>query len=178
MVLLKEYKEFLESDIMKHEKSAKKTLKILKMFATGKYKTKEIADEVKTTQRYVQIVIGFIDEYRKYGRTRDVPIFTVLDLLYIAENPDKIEEVIERKYLDFHKRTVKRDLKRSSTSKSHIVKRAKLRADILDRDNYTCTKCGSHVALEIHHIKKVSDYEHLEFDKDNCITLCHECHER
>jgi len=39
-----------------------------------------------------------------------------------------------------------------------------------------CLKCGSDKDLTIHHIKPVSKYPLLEFDKKNCIILCKKCH--
>lgn len=49
-----------------------------------------------------------------------------------------------------------------------------LRKTILQRDDYTCLKCGRHKDLEIHHITPVcfggSDFS------GNLITLCHRCH--
>jgi ribosomal protein L37AE/L43A len=47
---------------------------------------------------------------------------------------------------------------------------------VLERDNYICQECGSQYKLQSHHIKRYCDYPELEFDVDNGITLCKECH--
>ena len=49
-----------------------------------------------------------------------------------------------------------------------------IKKEILIRDNYTCTKCGSKNNLQIHHI-----IYHSNGGKDtmeNLITLCKQCH--
>lgn len=51
---------------------------------------------------------------------------------------------------------------------------------ILERDNYTCQKCGIRFrekrVMEVHHIKPVSRYPSLVLDISNGITLCRNCH--
>jgi len=51
---------------------------------------------------------------------------------------------------------------------------------ILERDNYTCQKCGVRFrekeAMEVHHIKPVSKHPSLVLDIENGITLCKNCH--
>jgi len=64
------------------------------------------------------------------------------------------------------------------------------RAEVLKRDKYTCQRCGwtfvpkenvesyyqyTYSSLEVHHIIPIKDGG-VEFDKKNCITLCHKCH--
>jgi len=39
-----------------------------------------------------------------------------------------------------------------------------------------CVLCGSCINLEVDHIKPLSRYLHLALDKNNCRTLCKECH--
>lgn len=50
------------------------------------------------------------------------------------------------------------------------------RANVLKRDNYTCTKCDKTSNLEVHHIKRFADYKELRYDMNNGITLCEGCH--
>lgn len=59
------------------------------------------------------------------------------------------------------------------------------RQDVLQRDNYTCQKCGVgrvesykklNEDLHIHHVKPISRRPELAFEEDNVITLCRRCH--
>jgi 5-methylcytosine-specific restriction endonuclease McrA len=53
-----------------------------------------------------------------------------------------------------------------------------LRQMVLERDNYTCQKCGSTENLQCHHILPVAVEPLLSADVDNCITLCYNCHRK
>lgn len=49
--------------------------------------------------------------------------------------------------------------------------------DVLERDDFTCQKCGKKGGnLQIHHIKEWSKHPELRFNKENCMTLCMKCH--
>lgn len=51
---------------------------------------------------------------------------------------------------------------------------------VLERDNYTCQKCGLRAKerriMHVHHIKSVSEYPSLVLDVSNGTTLCKNCH--
>ena len=56
-----------------------------------------------------------------------------------------------------------------------------LRQLVLERDNYTCQKCGKDqdeltVGLHCHHIIPYVNSPIEADDPDNCITLCKDCH--
>lgn len=57
-----------------------------------------------------------------------------------------------------------------------------LRKIVLERDNWTCQKCGQskeknlELELHCHHIDPVINNPVESADVDNCITLCKECH--
>jgi 5-methylcytosine-specific restriction endonuclease McrA len=53
---------------------------------------------------------------------------------------------------------------------------SELRQMVLERDEYTCQKCGSTENLHCHHILPVAIEPLLSADVDNCITLCKQCH--
>ena len=55
------------------------------------------------------------------------------------------------------------------------VSYARLRKEILERDNWRCQVCGRLKNLDVHHLRRRSALgEDLE---TNLITLCRECHE-
>jgi 5-methylcytosine-specific restriction endonuclease McrA len=63
--------------------------------------------------------------------------------------------------------------------------RDKVREKIRTRDNHTCKFCGvkwdgKGNKFPVHHKdlnnKKTRQYDRLEFEKNNLITLCHSCH--
>ena len=76
------------------------------------------------------------------------------------------------------------------TSKRNLLqyKFAKLKKEILIRDDYKCRVCGYELdtsffhgrnkQLEIHHIIPASEEMALYLDKDNLITLCEDCHKK
>jgi len=61
-------------------------------------------------------------------------------------------------------------------SKSPRYKR--WRKKVVDRDNYTCQKCGSKKQPQAHHLKNKKDYPELMFNVDNGQTLCYKCHKK
>jgi len=52
-----------------------------------------------------------------------------------------------------------------------------LRQIVLERDSYTCQKCGDNkAALHCHHITPATQNPGFADDPDSCITLCKTCH--
>lgn len=56
-----------------------------------------------------------------------------------------------------------------------------LRQLVFKRDNYTCQKCDTHKdtldsGIHCHHIFPLNESPVESADKDNCITLCEDCH--
>lgn len=52
------------------------------------------------------------------------------------------------------------------------------RTAVLERDNYTCQKCGTKEKVQAHHIKSYNDYPDLRFVVSNGQTLCLSCHRK
>ena len=63
---------------------------------------------------------------------------------------------------------------------------AELKERVLFRDDYVCQSCKfqfiedyyQRKPLHVHHIVPLSRDASLEFDEDNCITLCEDCHKK
>lgn len=67
---------------------------------------------------------------------------------------------------------------KSSIGKN-TYKKCKNIIKILERDNYSCQKCGCKTNLTIHHPdgRKFARYNNYQkYKPDKCITLCKECH--
>lgn len=54
----------------------------------------------------------------------------------------------------------------------------KRRVDILQRDNFKCTVCGSNEFLDIHHVDYITGTRAWEYPNDMLKTLCRKCHEK
>lgn len=55
----------------------------------------------------------------------------------------------------------------------------KKRLEIMQRDNFTCCKCGcTHKELQVHHIKYIKGRKPWEYDNEDLVTLCNDCHEK
>ena len=53
------------------------------------------------------------------------------------------------------------------------------RADVLERDEYTCQYCGKKGGvLNAHHKKEYAKYPELRYEVENGVTLCEECHRK
>ena len=50
-----------------------------------------------------------------------------------------------------------------------------VRLKALDRDNWTCRKCGGRGRLEVDHIQPLEDGGEL-YDLSNLMSLCKKCH--
>ena len=93
-------------------------------------------------------MVGIKDCIVRRGCKRDCPVF-------------KKQKYIEGQ----HKNSNKRE------------NQTELREIILERDDYTCQKCGkTNINLFCHHIDPVINNPIESFDIDNCITLCDNCH--
>lgn len=50
------------------------------------------------------------------------------------------------------------------------------KTEILERDNYTCQKCGATSHLNVHHLSYEKDKRAWEYPNEQLVTLCYECH--
>lgn len=50
------------------------------------------------------------------------------------------------------------------------------RKSVLQRDGFSCSRCGLTDHLQVHHIKPYAVNHLLRYDIDNGLTLCRSCH--
>jgi hypothetical protein len=72
----------------------------------------------------------------------------------------------------FNKQIYQEGFKRYTSRESQPA----LRKLVLERDNWTCQKCGSTKDLHCHHFEGIEINPVESADIDNCITLCKKCH--
>jgi len=76
-----------------------------------------------------------------------------------------------KKQIEWEKKAEKYALEREVEQRYY----SQVRKRILERDEWTCQKCGQAMSkLEVHHIIKVKEGR-IDTD-DNLISLCHKCH--
>lgn len=67
------------------------------------------------------------------------------------------------------------ELPKSSMYQTNEWKR--LRAEVI-REQECCTYCGSHINLQVHHIKRHYGNPNIFFDKENLLVVCEQCHSK
>lgn len=140
--------------------------------------TSNIAKVVGRSVNWIRQIIKEDTDYdfKKFGRSKNTLMFTPLDILYIANNPDKINDLLERKYRDYYIQRDQTDKRYSLTSPLMIESKRKLRSLVFNRDGFRCVECGTSIALEVHHLLAIDTYPEYELDESNCVTLCYGCH--
>lgn len=86
---------------------------------------------------------------------------------------------LKEKIVELQNENIELGKKRSYRKSDNPIKSKEykeFRKKILERDNYTCQKCGSKEKLQVHHIKSRKKYPELIMNEQNCITLCIVCH--
>ena len=111
-------------------------------------------------------------------------------LKWQKENPEKTKEY-DRKYYRSHKKEIN-EKQRKHYAKLHPNAESKrcerhernweyASKKTLERDNFTCQKCGSKLNVEVHHKdgtgrSQSRQRKEMNNNPDNLITLCHRCH--
>lgn len=133
-----------------------------------------LADELKVAMPYKNSVVRFAQ--LKYGVTitkRDAQKWLVK--LAIAGEFDKWP--IQTKKTKENKHKIKSHKKRCNEYEEFLMSPYwhKVRTIILERDNYTCIKCGNTTNLHVHHLTYANHLDELNH-LDNLVTLCKLCH--
>ena len=149
---------------------------IINIINSGCLNSALIAEKVGCTQRFVQQVMYDISEFKQFGRAKTLKIFSVQDLYLGLKDKTAIPRLINERFKEYYIKTNKKLMYYDIDSNNKQIARSKLRALVLERDNFECVDCKSSIALEVHHEKPVRDFPELEFDIDNCKTLCRSCH--
>lgn len=168
---------------------------VIKLFYQG-YTAKDLADLTNISQRYFQRIFHPHMKTFDYvsGVTLRTPVFNLRHLKLIMKNPSIIpqlmETVFKEKYIDntnkiFKTKYIeKKYLKGLNYGLNNLTKaeraaaRSFLRAIVFERDDYECDICGTHIALNCHHLLDVKDYPEIGLDPDNCIILCDYHHQK
>jgi 5-methylcytosine-specific restriction endonuclease McrA len=74
--------------------------------------------------------------------------------------------------------TRRREYKRHSARVCRGPRWKALRMQALERDDWACVECGTHVGLECDHIEPVKTHPHLAYVLSNLQILCGRCHAR
>jgi hypothetical protein len=149
--------------------------KIIQRYNSGYNDTALLAEEFNVSQRWIQKIIEEAHPSLKpFGRTRYVKIFTILDIYACMNDRRNMSRIVNERYREHYVKANKNLLMYKPINRQS--KRNILRGRVLERDGFMCVDCGSSIALEVHHIKPVKDFPELEFETDNCITLCRSCH--
>jgi len=114
------------------------------------------------------------DELLAWVYNKEDDIWYSINGNYSHNSPqEKMEKRKERikKQIEWEKKAEKLSLEREVEQKYY----SKIRQKILERDNWTCQKCGQKMnKLQVHHVIKTK--EGRVDANDNLITLCHKCH--
>lgn len=92
--------------------------------------------------------------------------------------PNDISPTIRSMFILIKNDLDKRNLSYFNYEERRSYTYKKWKENVLERDNYTCQKCGTQSNLVVHHIIPFSQNKNLRFDTNNGITLCKECHRK
>lgn len=122
---------------------------------------------------------AYLELYKKYDE--ELAKNKILIEILNKQNRYSMESILMQENIKLKAKVIQLERKVQSNNKKK-QKRPKgyieFRKSILERDNYTCQKCGSKSRLQVHHIKSRKEYPELIMDKNNCITLCIVCHSK
>ena len=94
--------------------------------------------------------------------------------LYCSDNCKLACPVYRKIKYSTTERELRKDLKRLNTSREV---QSQLRKMVLERDNWTCQRCGTkEKQLHCHHLTGTEINPIESTDIDNCITFCIDCH--
>jgi hypothetical protein len=154
--------------------------KIARLYDSG-YTLKEIY-EMKfqnirgnnLSKKYIQRCIRDNSKIEYQGKITDSKLFSLRDLENILLDSKAKDEIVKKRVIDHYKKLNNKYLDKEP--KNDLEYKGKLRAIVFQRDNYKCVECGSSIGLEcIHEIYK-EEYENIEDEVGNCLTLCYNCH--
>lgn len=67
---------------------------------------------------------------------------------------------------------------KSYSEKLRSVEWQKKRLEIMQRDEWKCTKCNAATFLNVHHTEYIKGFNPWEYEDSCLITLCEECHKK
>ncbi|MCC7553282.1 MAG: hypothetical protein KO202_02145 [Methanobacteriaceae archaeon] len=128
------------------------------------------------TNKYIQDCIKKYSQVSYYGTITDSKLLSIRDLENIIIEPELKDKILKKRVKEYYQSINKKYLNKDPHNKRY--KKGKVRATVLERDNYECVKCGSSLGLECHHALYKDEYDDIDDEINCCETLCYECHRK
>jgi hypothetical protein len=174
------------ADANKGEKSCKWKGGVSKLniplFGTYAHQIEKYEEIRKTEEGYLEVRCTYCGKWYTPKMKDVVSRITAINSSCTAECRLYCSQGCKKECPVFGKRPetlIKQDAIRAGLIKPEDLNREvqpELRWLVLERDNYTCQRCGCTHSLHCHHYEGIWQNRLMSADVDMCITLCKHCH--